>query len=574
MSSETFLKLLAEVAPCVEVLKIDLKLLSADIIDHDGIYCTKLKKLSLVGEGELGNVIKELQRASQKYPNLESLELIDFDYFLTELDQEDEHGVDTFALANLFPKLKSFCLHHGGEDRGDDNDLVCCFLKSHPFLKQIAFDSYAMNKDTLAMIVRLFPDLEVLSLKSFVAWEDDIMDGTSIATLKKEGLSLKHLRKLHLQDFELDDDLLEAFINQAISLEELCLQYAEEITDLGLFAVAAACPKLRVLHLDVFLNKQISDAGIERIVEHCHDIQIISIDCNARITDFSVLAIAWNCRHLNEIHLHECLSLTDKSIIKMAEICHQLTHVVVIDCVKLTEKSITQVFLCCRNLKVFKAKKCLKVNDFFLCSEKKDFHFSSEDINTEKQFSTNCSSVHSQIHTLDFAYTPVLTNHNVLEMTHFCKNLRILDLQSCELLNNSTVKEIVMTCVHLQRLCISGERNTQTTRLTDASLFYIADYACNLLSLMMMQNYNITAEGLFEVVKRCPQIYEITVSINDDDSKCNMVKGELILVKEKVPEKTVECKFDRAHATVQVFPSREFSLSGIRKWSEENELQV
>ena len=607
LSSKSFLELLTEVSNCVEVLIIDLNALDNHVIEHESILCEKLAHICLRSERTDRQLEQYVFKLASKYPNLKTLEVCGCSLVFTDLKEggENENGCEVEK--SMFPNLNSLSF----KSTIINEHTLFCYIDCHRFLREFVLIETSIDEEMLVHMITLLQELEVLNFTDSIHFVDI---EKVVASLAGEQHYLKSLRALNLDLCNLDDTLLKVFVCKSAKLELISLRDTTGVTNIGLETVANSCPKLKTLFLDsdssVFHKtaSNVTDAGLERVFEKCQLLEKIGLNNCKELTDISILTLAEHCRNLREIHVVACLSLTDKSIMKLVECCPNLAYIDVSNCSQLSEKSASAILKDCKFLQQLSATTCHRVKDLQLRDERDIFvpkvqemrsiksvtneqtHFeqdspndqlpsTDEKINQNENQATlgeNQSSIldklsyHSHVKLLDLSFCSALTNNDVKQIANFCKDLRVLELQACALVTNAAVKEIAQVCVFLKRLCISGGSISQSSRLTDACLHDIAEHASNLESFIMVKNYNITAEGMFEVVKRCPKIHEIHVEYGCLNRRSNMVKDRLITLSGEVPEKTLCIKFRDPIAKIEIYPNCDFYIrSGITKWSDD-----
>ncbi|XP_053374589.1 uncharacterized protein LOC123530764 [Mercenaria mercenaria] len=162
---------------------------------------------------------------------------------------------------------------------------------------------------------------------------------------------------------------------------------------------------------------------------------------------------------------------------------------------------------------------------------------------------------HSHVSVLNLSFCSKVTNNCIKQIAQHCPDLRELDIQACYMVTNAGVRELIQHCKFLQTLNISGGSVSQTSRLTDDCLEDIIRYG-NLKKLMIVKNYNITADGVFKVVQNCEEIQSLTVEVS---RRSNISKEMLIELSGDVKDKTICLQF-RGDVEILVFKDAEFKL--------------
>ncbi|XP_052771100.1 F-box/LRR-repeat protein 7-like [Mya arenaria] len=589
LATKSFLELIADTVDSIETLVVDLDKLESKVIDHEGIYCPNLKEVCLKGgyscsvfEEHYEDVNQCLRNLSEKYCGLESLKLVCSDFITDQMKTNDRFNEQSGSstIETLFPNLKSVTFARNSDRTPGFNEReLKRFLASHRHLKELSIKNCALKASTLELIFTEMPDIKKLDLRnslSSLEFEFDALD------LISEKICLTNLRVLVLCECKLSDKLLRSFAKHSQHLEELLLTGVEGITNIGLESVAMCCPKLKRLLLNnnpfLHVKSNVTDAGIERIAEHCHQLKVLNLRHCTEISDVAINAVASGCSWLEELYVSDCLSLTDMCLVNLVKNCTRLSVLDVSNCSQLTSKSVNAILTQCKALRRFSVGMCHRVKDISLVHKEEDDETAriSDTMNGSKMEEPLPSQAkhtpvyvrydalnlgkHSHVYRLDFHFCSALTNACIKQLANYCRDLRELNVQACALVTNAGVKEIVKKCTFLRKLNISGGSMSQTSRLTDSCLEDIAVNAKNLENLTITQNFNITAESVFEVVRKCPQIMLVVVDHGARNKRSNIVQDRLIDLSGEVPEKTICLQFRARTAEVHVYRNCELYI--------------
>jgi hypothetical protein len=138
-----------------------------------------------------------------------------------------------------------------------------------------------------------------------------------------------------------------------------------------------------------------------------------------------------------------------------------------------------------------------------------------------------------------------LTDNVLFNLACYCPNLRQVHLSGCVDLSDNTVKTFFQRCPFLSGFDISLEyapENLVEEKVTDKGLADIARYGKKLCMIKLDFRDNITTEGLFELIRNCPIINHVQISVTD--GKSNLTKEKLMKFAETCKQKFICMKVD------------------------------
>ena len=153
-------------------------------------------------------------------------------------------------------------------------------------------------------------------------------------SLKKDAVS-GELRAVPGKQFELP--LALAHLVGGCHLRELSFNtgfYRNDVHPSWLEAVAAHCPHLELLDL-AWCNGGVTDAGIAALAARCPRLASLAMDCCGQITDGALRSLGRHSAELAELSVAWCGNLTDAALADIGR-CPQLGYLDVSQCGKLT----------------------------------------------------------------------------------------------------------------------------------------------------------------------------------------------------------------------------------------------
>jgi F-box/leucine-rich repeat protein 2/20 len=114
-------------------------------------------------------------------------------------------------------------------------------------------------------------------------------------------------------------------------LRKLELACCDQVTDTGLSAVAAGCPRLTLFASDM----QLSDTALLALAEHCQDLRTVVLNCSwassLPVTDVGINALVANCCKLRKLSLSKA-GVTEAIVPVIAAHCKLLRELYFQDC--------------------------------------------------------------------------------------------------------------------------------------------------------------------------------------------------------------------------------------------------
>lgn len=240
-------------------------------------------------------------------------------------------------------------------------------------------------------------------------------------------------------------------------------------------------------------NRDITDKGIDSIVQGCPYLQTLSIARCINITDESVINISKAYPKLHGLDLSFCRNVTDISIIRLTFDCPELRYLDISEC-KITDLALINIRAL--HLKSIYLIGCTGISD------------------------CGCRKL-TDLHSLDISYCENITGDGLKAIAMGCYNLHKLILAECDLYDDS----IIVLAKHCPKLHFL--RLDDCSDITDVSIISLADGCCNLHTLDLFRCTNITDDSIFRLAEKCLKLNSLVLSGNEkvtDKSIINLVK--------------------------------------------------
>lgn len=92
-----------------------------------------------------------------------------------------------------------------------------------------------------------------------------------------------------------------------------------------------------------------------------------------------------------------------------------------------------------------------------------------------------------------------ITGIYLIEIIEKCKELNIIDVSGCLMIDDNIVNKLLITCPLLNTIEIRNCR-----KLTDLSIQYLIEYGKNIIHINIGGNFNITEPGVLQLIKNHP----------------------------------------------------------------------
>ena len=382
---------------------------------------------------------------------------------------------------------------------------------------------------------------------------------------------------------------IERIAENCHKLTVLKMNDCPEVCDKSVASIINGCPELEEFEVSGCLSLQ--DATILSLVNKCVKIRRLNLGNCPRITGKSVSSVLRYCTKLKYLNIETCNRVTDLDILdddssltlgktkggqdmelelRKAEAGMEVLEPdaeVEFDSVKdkqhdnevekveavpdLLDKDSPSDHNLCDNSEISKSNNEVQLSSSAIKLDTSLSKVSERNLMCELYPSSQylkLLSNHSHVRVLNLSFCSGITNSCIKQLAWHCPDLRELDITACYMITNAGVRELVQNCKFLQSLNISGGSVTQTSRLTDGCLDDIVRYGKNLKKLIVQKNYNITADGVLNIVQNCEEIYFICVEAS---RRSNLSKEMLIDLMGMVKNKTICLKL-KASVLVEI----------------------
>ena len=306
---------------------------------------------------------------------------------------------------------------------------------------------------------------------------------------------LKNVKKLYLSEYEKANALSIGLVQHCIQLQELSLDSYVRIKDDWLVVTFKSCTQLKNLSLNYC--SEITDVSIKVLGQSCTQLQKLCLERCSKITDVSLAVLGRNCTQLQKLYLIGCLQLTDVSLGVVGQNCIQLKNLSLRVCHKITDDSIKVVGQNCTQLQILDLTGCSKITD-----------------DSIKIVGHNCT----QLQILDLAYFLEITDASIKVVGQNCIRLQILDLTGCSKITNDSIKIVGQNCTQLQKLYLTG-----CSKITDVSLRVVGQNCTQLQELYLTYFSEITDASIIVIGQNCIQLQVLDLTgcskITDDSIK-------------------------------------------------------
>ncbi|XP_060580320.1 F-box/LRR-repeat protein 20-like [Ruditapes philippinarum] len=574
LSNGSFCKLLHEVEAYIEVLHFDIEYIS--ILDYlaqsEASYCQNLQEIHIFNEKKIGKTIdingldQKMVKLSQKCKQLKKLHY-------------ENLFINTDA---VFDKLKYFKC--SSDDETIDETLeeparLKAFIQRHPQIEDLDIHLPALPDDNELSATSILLDLPLL--KKLRLYDNFTDEEIPLLQPINHQLNLESLTLYFLS--YVTDETIVAILTKVPKLKIFDVRYCDLVTDVTLKCVAKNCREITEFSIVGYHPVLFTGAGVKEVALNCTKVEWVTVIPCSDDDDEDIYAFISHCAEKLRL-LVVSGGVTDRTILKMTEICPNIFYLDLYDCPKLTGASISAVLRCYKNLecltlignsniktlddfceveaiKVLKSDKQKNVERKCVVEEGKLKAVKLDKIQEQEQSgekleetvydkhngvvktlvkSTETGKRLSFLLCLHMNGCYELTDNSLFKLACYCPNLRQVHLSGCVDLSDNTVKTFVQRCPFLSEFDISLEyapENLVGEKVTDEGLADIARYGKKLCMIKLDFRDNITTEGLFELIRNCPIIQHVQISVTE--GKSNLTKEKLMKFAEAYKQKFI-----------------------------------
>eukprot|EP01102_Stenamoeba_stenopodia_P016363 TRINITY_DN5718_c0_g2_i1.p1 TRINITY_DN5718_c0_g2~~TRINITY_DN5718_c0_g2_i1.p1 ORF type:complete len:1014 (+),score=165.43 TRINITY_DN5718_c0_g2_i1:338-3379(+) len=304
--------------------------------------------------------------------------------------------------------------------------------------------------------------------------------------------TMPQLRKINLSRcFNINDSSIAKLIDLAPALESINASYCQDVTDVGVHALAEKCSNtLRccdfsgcssitndsIMHLaqtcsleslSLFNCFMISDVSTEEIAKHCRDLIYLDVSC-CDVSDQSITTLVDNCRRLEVLALEET-KVTNASLILLGKRCHNIHTLKLAYCNDLTDVGLMELAEGCPDIQFLDISYCnkLSLSRLQFCLNRwpklSALHLRGYNCITDKGIA------HPKLSVLNLSWCKNLNDTSLIQIGKGCPSLSEVDLAWCGNISEGAVVSLVKDCVDLRSLTLRGCPFTTTPQKLGAS---------------------------------------------------------------------------------------------------------
>ena len=516
-SSSSFIEFLRGISYCVQSLDVERTNFLSDAYLHSDFYCSALKEINLFG---CDLSLDTIQNMLTKYKDIESISL--------SLNIRSSSGfLAIMHQLSELRKLKKLKIHNCSLDERHPLAFEASRLRLHQLFKaqnnleSLSFVHCQMPLDLYMIAIDYNPELREISFKMCGKLQAD-------AFKTSDGAALKKLETLNLAGTKCDDHVLKTVAERAPQLKHVYINACGSlVTENGIafFAERCRCLTTLVISKTRFDKLHLTDAALAVIANSCCSLKYLAVNYCLGIGHLGVVALASGCKLLEDLEIAGCDTLSDDSLQSLVENCLNLRKLNLLDCEQITSTSVNSILVKLRHLRYLDLNNCYRLCDLKFMST--DLRINTEDcrddivkdnlskpesngVETKQRFTFD--EIHSHIFVLSIGYCSKISAECLRQVASFCPDIRELNLQECFNITDQSVELVTKSCKSLTKFNISGGFGNHSTKLTDKSLESLAKWSQKLEHLVILQNPNITINGINAVVVRCPRIDLVSVS--------------------------------------------------------------
>ncbi|CAH9083883.1 unnamed protein product [Cuscuta epithymum] len=279
-------------------------------------------------------------------------------------------------------------------------------------------------------------------------------------------------------------------------LGKLYIRGSHGVTNVGLLAIARACPSLKVLSL--WNVSSVSDEGLYVIAKGCHSLEKLDLSHCTSISNKGLLSIAENCPNLTSLTVESCPCVGNEGIRAIGRRCPELRSLTVKDCLVISDEGIAGLLSSASSVTKVKLHG-LSITDFSLAVIG---HYGNE------------------ITRLDLGELHNVTQKGfwVMGNAHGLQKLTSLTISSCRGITDLSLEELGKGCLNLKHICLR-----KCLFVSDFGLSAFTK-AKELLEILKLEECNrVTRTGLLNAVSNCRKLKSISVTkcygVNSLDSQ-------------------------------------------------------
>jgi F-box and leucine-rich repeat protein 2/20 len=217
-------------------------------------------------------------------------------------------------------------------------ECLATFCAACPKLHYLKLSSENIT-DLVLTIGRMNPEFKEFSVSGCEAVKDAGIVALAEGCPKLESISITDM-------VGLTDAGVKAFGNCSL-LEFVDFSSCQRINGTGMLALGKGCPLIR--SVDLACCNNLADKALIGLGKGCHKLEIIDIGAT-KVTDGGLIALAARCPKLRGINLDMCNHMGCEGLIALSVLCPLLQSVNLINCKCLTDEGVMAVHDNCKML--------------------------------------------------------------------------------------------------------------------------------------------------------------------------------------------------------------------------------
>jgi F-box and leucine-rich repeat protein 2/20 len=320
----------------------------------------------------------------------------------------------------------------------------------------------------------------------------------------------KELRSILLRRRDLvTDEAIRAIANSCPDLEKLDLGgrfrigtfFSSQITDASFITVGQKCSKL--MDISIAYNN-VTDIGIAALARGCPQLRSFSAHLCPSISTAGIVALSNGCRELRTINLAKCGLITDESLYRIAEGCSELTSFTLSGSEAVTNAGISCVAGGCEKLLYITISDCPQIDDNALIA----IGFSCPYL-----LGITVAASSDPYLTVEEAskYYNKFFDRGLIAIACGCPALESISITICPNITDAGMVVLAQKCLQLKSITF------YTLKITDASLIAFATNSRQLRSVLLHCCDRTTSTGLSILSAKCTQMEKMSFKIIYDE---------------------------------------------------------
>ncbi|XP_077993836.1 F-box/LRR-repeat protein 7-like [Glandiceps talaboti] len=276
-----------------------------------------------------------------------------------------------------------------------------------------------------------------------------------------------------------------------LNVQRIVLSGCEQLTDVGLYAIAKRCPELQ--HLELAGCYYINNEALFEVISRCPHLDYLDITGCPQITciDLSLEASLKVCplhgkririRHLD---MTDCYALEDAGLKIIASNCIELVNLYLRRCSRVSDLGVQYVANYCTVLRELSVSDCHRITDHAL---------------------REVARLNARLRYLSIAKCDMITDVGIKYIAKYCYKVRYLNLRGCEFVTDVAMEHLARNCQRLRSLDIG-----KCTAITDSGLILVAANCMGLRKLSLKSCPGISDKGILTLAKCCPELQQLNI---------------------------------------------------------------